>query len=262
MARGQFGGQFQIRFEDDQIIVVDKNAGLLTVPTPKGDAPNLVDLLRRYLGTDEGPGFAYAVHRLDRPVSGVVLFAKSREVLDQMIPQFRDHKAKRSYVAAVSGLMEADEGTFDSWLAENQGTLRVYSTAPGNGRHAITHYKVRERFEATRTTLVDIQLETGLRNQIRAQFAEAGHPLLGEKKYLPEGHPDRKSVQGKARIFLHASRLEFAHPRSGRVMSFEAWLPPQLQTWIEQLKKAPPPVAKRKKKDRHRDRKNVGKRRK
>lgn len=250
-----------MRFEDDEILVIDKTAGILTVPTPKGDAPNLVDLLRRYLATEDGPGFAYAVHRLDRPVSGVVLFAKTRETLDKLIPQFRDHTAKRDYVAAVSGIIAEDEGTFESWLAENQGTLRVYSTTPNKGRHAVTHWRVRERFEGTQTTLVDINLETGLRNQIRYQFAEAGHPLLGERKYLPEGHRDRSSVQGRTRIFLHASRLEFAHPRSGRIMSVESWLPPQLQSWIERLRKTPAPVP-TKKKDRHRDRKNVGKRKK
>lgn len=262
MPRGRNDGRFVIRYEDAHILVVEKSAGLLTVPTPKGGEANLVDLLRAYLGDDEGPGFAYAAHRLDRPVSGLLVFAKSRAVLDQLIPQFRDHTVDRTYVAAVSGLVPQDEGTFDDRLGESRGSLRVYVTRDKSGKRAVTHWKVRERIEATRTTLVDVQLETGQRNQIRVQFAAAGHPLLGERKYLPEGHADRSSVQGKQRIFLHAARLAFNHPHTGRLMTFEARLPPQLDKWLADLRQAKARPTGAKKKNRHRDKKNVGKRRK
>lgn len=262
MPRGHSDGRFVIRHEDAHLLVVEKSAGLLTVPTPKGDEANLVDLLRRYLGGPDGPGLAYAAHRLDRPVSGLLVFAKSRDVLEQLIPQFRDHTVQRAYVAAVAGLMREDQGTFEDHLQEQGGSLRVYVSRDGRGLRAVTHWTVRERIEATRTTLVDVELETGQRNQIRVQFAAAGHPLLGERKYLPEGDAKRSSVQGKQRIFLHASRLAFTHPIAKKVMTFDARLPPQLEKWLADLRRTPTRPPGTKKKDRHRDRKNVGKRRK
>lgn len=252
-------GRFIVRFEDDDILVVDKAAGLLTVPTPKGDEVSLVDLLRRYLGDGRELGFAYAAHRLDRPVSGLLLFAKSREMLDAVIPQFAEHTAERKYVAAVDGLIEEDEGTFKTYIGENSGSLRVYATTERHGRLAVTHWKVRQRFEGNNATLVDVRLETGLRNQIRLQFAEAGHPLLGEKKYLPEGRKERSSVQGKQRIFLHAAELSFKHPRTEEQLTLHSTPPPQLDRWVNRLRRAPPPPSAKKRKDRHRNRKNVGK---
>ncbi len=252
-------GRFIVRKEDADILVVEKAAGLLTVPTPKGDEVSLVDLLRRYLINEDGLGFAYAAHRLDRPVSGLLLFVKSREMLDAVIPQFAEHTAERRYIAAVDGLIKEDEGTFETFIGENTGSLRVYATTERHGRKAITHWKVRQRFESSNTTLVDIRLETGLRNQIRLQFAEAGHPLLGEKKYLPEGRRERSSTQGKQRIFLHAAELTFKHPRTEEEVTLSSVLPPQLERWVSRLRRSAPPPSKKKRKDRHRNRKNVGK---
>lgn len=249
---------FWIVHEDADIVVVEKAFGLLTVPIPSGKGADLVTLLRRHYADGDRLGTAYAAHRLDRPVSGLVVLARSRPVLEGLIEQFSKHDVERRYVACVQGLLEEDEGTFESELVEEQGTLRMKQAAARPGRRAVTHWRVRTRIEAARATLVDIQLETGLKNQIRVHFADAGYPLLGERKYLPEGHPERSSVQGRKRIFLHASVLGFVHPVTKERLRFEAKLPPDLARWQRSLTQPPAPQKKRKK-DRHRDRKNKGK---
>lgn len=250
---------FWIVHEDADIVVVEKAFGLLTVPVPSGKGADLVTLLRRHFAEGDRLGTVYAAHRLDRPVSGLVVLARSRPVLEGLIAQFAKHEVERTYIACVQGLLEEDEGRFESELLEEQGTLRMKQAEGGRGRRAITHWAVQTRIEASRVTIVEVRLETGLKNQIRVHFADAGHPLLGERKYLPEGHPDRSSVQGRKRIFLHASTLGFTHPVSGAKLRFEAKLPPDLARWRKDLIRPPAPPKKRKK-NRHRDRKNKGKR--
>lgn len=246
------GKPFRIVHEDADIVVVSKAGGLLTVPIPSGRGADLLSLLRKRY--DE----VFPAHRLDRPVSGLLVFARHKRALEGLIKQFAKHDVERKYVACVDGLMATDEGKHESHLVEVKGTLRMESaTRPGVGRRAVTYWKVRTRLERSKATLVDVRLETGLKNQIRVHFSEAGFPLLGERKYLPEGHPKRRSVQGDARIFLHASVLGFLHPIQGDAMRFESKLPPDLDFWAKEL--ARPPVKPTRKKNRARHRKNKGK---
>lgn len=225
------GDQFLIRHMDRSIIVVDKRAGLLSQRNLADDGPNLKSLLSEFVAMRR-PSVIYPVHRLDRVVSGLMVYARSRAAQEMLIEQFAAHTARRVYVAAVTGCLPEDTGCFDRPLNIDDPSLRVFAASPGTpgAKPAITHFRVLERFERSKTTLVEVRLETGLRNQIRVHFADAGFPLLGERKY---GTPPR--AQGRSRIFLHAAELAFRHPATGAEVSFRAPLPTDLGIWKNHL---------------------------
>ena len=242
--------RFHVVFEDRWLIVVDKSARLLTVPTDRREDDTLVDLLDRYLSRSSGgkrrgaprrdrerysrdsrPLRARAVevvHRLDRDTSGLIIFAKDPDTADALRAQFRDHSADRIYLALVSGLVEKDEGTFDTYMATNSGLHRYSTTKRGAGERAITHYRVRMR--GTDMTAVDVKLETGRRNQIRVHFAEAGHPVLGDRRYgkAGEAHPHWPP----SRLALHAWVLALDHPVTGERIRWESQLPTLFRSFM------------------------------
>lgn len=231
--RWKRGDKFLVRHKDPAIAVVEKQAGLLTVKPESGKGPDLMSLLKEFLTPNERQRTSlYAVHRLDRTVSGVLVFARTYPAQQHLIHQFAAHDVERRYVAAVQGILPDDSGTFESYLASEPGTLRMYSHPQDQGKRAVTHWTVRERFEAADVTLVDVELETGLRNQIRVHFSEAGFPLLGEKKYL-EDSPS--ASQGSQRIFLHAAVLGFRHPANDKPVRWEAPMPPDLHIWAKRF---------------------------
>lgn len=212
---------FALVFEDDDIIVVDKAAGVLTVPTPRRERFTLVDELSRYLS--RGPRItrrAFVVHRLDRDTSGVLLFARNGDMRDRLKDLFASHDLTRIYSAVIHGALRPASGTFRSYLLEDPASLRVRSIAnKAQGREAITHY--RTIASNGRFTLLDVTLETGRRHQIRVHFAEAGHPVMGDAIYGPwMDNP-------LGRLGLHARHLSFVHPRSGERVSFDVPPPPE-----------------------------------
>ena len=231
--RWRRGDQFLVRHKDRSILVVEKKAGLLTVPTPAGRGADLVSLLSNFAGTKQKSIFA--VHRLDRPVSGLLVFARNPTASKKLIEQFKLHTVERVYMAAVSGSVPDDNGTFESYLTTEPS--RVRSDEGTDGKRAVTHWTVIERIADGDATMVEVRLETGLRNQIRVHFAEAGFPLLGERKYLDADDPGSASTQGTQRIFLHAAILGFEHPRTDEKVRFEAPLPPDLVAWQGRLKR-------------------------
>ena len=227
-ARWRPGDRYLVRHLDKALVVVEKRAGLLSHKNQDGDE-NLLDGIREFIHT-RGGGPVLPVHRLDRVVSGLLVFARSKEAEGRLIDQFADHKPERRYLAMVNGVIERDKGTFESWLYLDDVSTRVYSIdreEPG-ARFAITHWRVIERYE--KATLVEAHLETGIRNQIRVQFADAGHPLLGERKYA-----ERSTAQGQGRLFLHAAGLAFEHPYSKQMLKFDASMPPDLRAWQRQI---------------------------
>ena len=226
--------QFLVRHKDSSIVVVEKKAGLLTVRTPSNKGANLLELIDRFLEPKRRRRGVFAVHRLDRPVSGLLVFARTPVAKDRLTEQFAEHTVERRYVAAVDGVLPDDEGTFESWLRSDPHTLRMFSDEGTDGKHAVTHWRVSQRYK--HSTLVEVQLETGLRNQIRVHFAEAGFPLLGERKYLDKDHPDHSSIQGHIRIFLHAAVLGFNHPLTREPMRFEAEVPSDLKRMQSKLR--------------------------
>jgi 23S rRNA pseudouridine1911/1915/1917 synthase len=202
----------QLVHEDDDILVVDKPAGLLTIATETERERTAYRLLRDWVA-NRGARSArlFIVHRLDRETSGLIVFAKSVAAKEHLQAQFAARSAERVYVAVVEGLVRRAEGTLVSRLAEDRA-LRVRVAERGDGKEAITRYRVLERRRAA--TLVELRLVTGRRAQIRAQLAAAGHPIAGDTQYGSRANPMR-------RLALHATRLAFVHPRGSRV-SFDS----------------------------------------
>ena len=201
--------------EDDHILVIDKPPGLLTIATDRERERTAYRLLRDWIrqrgARDER---LFVVHRLDRETSGLMVFAKSVATKEHLQAQFAVRTAERHYVALAEGVMRQTEGSFVSRLVEDRA-LRVRIAERGGGKEAITRYLVLERRRAA--TLVELRLVTGRRAQIRAQLAEAGHPIVGDARYGSRTDPIR-------RLALHATRLAFVHPHGGRVI-FESPVP-------------------------------------
>lgn len=220
---------FTIAFEDQHLIVVNKAANVLTVETERGgDRNTLVSRVSHYLKHTSRRREALVVHRLDRGVSGLLVFAKSRRVQEALQEQFKERKPERLYVAIVAGHLNRSSGTFRSHLATGK-SLNQYSTRDeSEGELAITHFKVQQKLADT--TVVEVRLETGRRNQIRVHFADAGHPLLGDPRY---GRSKSKHPRWPDhRIALHAQTLGFVHPATGKPVRFESPLPKSMQKFI------------------------------
>jgi 23S rRNA pseudouridine1911/1915/1917 synthase len=220
---------FTIVFEDQHLIVVDKAANMLTVATERGgDEPTLVDRVSHYLKHTGRRREALVVHRLDRGVSGLLVFAKTRAMLDELKEQFKARKPERRYVAIVAGVVKRAAGTFKSNLAMRKNLDQFSTRDEAKGRLAITHYRVLKTLADT--TVVEVRLETGRRNQIRVHFADAGHPVLGDPRYRPQ---DAQHERWPAsRIALHALSLGFEHPATGKRLLFESEWPSTMQRFI------------------------------
>jgi 23S rRNA pseudouridine1911/1915/1917 synthase len=227
------GDRFLVRHKDAALLVVEKKAGVLSQRTDSGRGEDMLGLLNRFLGARGRSIGVLPVHRLDRAVSGLLVYARRPDVQDELITQFAEHTVERKYLACVEGLLPDERGTFESRLYTDDRSLVVYSIDESdrrNARWAVTHWRVLERLEAAGVTLVEVALETGIRNQIRVHFAEAGHPLLGDHKY-------GSKTAGAERIFLHAAVLGFRHPLSREDMRFESALPPDLHGWKRSLQR-------------------------
>ena len=219
---------FSVIFEDDHLIVVDKSAGTLTVPTEHNERNTLVERVSVYLSHSRGKREAWVVHRLDRAVSGLLVFGKHEPIADRLIAQFKQRKPQRLYTAIVAGVMSSDEGTFHSHLATGKNLDRFVTRPSRQTEVAITNYRVLRRMADT--TLVEATLETGKRNQIRVQFADAGHPVLGDPRYKTEQAAHPRWI--RKRIALHARSLRFDHPISGQAMTFESPLPAAIEKFL------------------------------
>jgi len=215
-ARAAFPAPLRLVHEDDDVLVVDKPSGLLTIATESERERTAYRILRDWVsGRGDRRSRLFIVHRLDRETSGLIVFAKSARAKQHLQAQFADRTAERAYVALAEGVMRQAEGSLVSRLIEDRA-LRVRVAERGGGREAITRFRVLERRRAA--TLLELQLVTGRRAQIRAQLAAAGHPIAGDAQYGARTDPMR-------RLALHATRLAFVHPRAGRV-SFESPPPP------------------------------------
>ena len=219
---------FNISFEDEHLIVVDKSAGSLTVPTDRNETNTLVDRVSVYLSHARRKRRAWVVHRLDREVSGLLVFGKQELIADRLIEQFKRRKPLRVYTAIVAGVMSNDDGTFHAHLATGKNLDRFVARPSRKTEYAITHFRVLRRLPDT--TLVEVTLETGKRNQIRVQFAHAGHPVLGDPRYKTEQAAHPRWI--RKRIALHAKSLGFEHPVSGKAMTFESLLPSAFEKFL------------------------------
>jgi 23S rRNA pseudouridine1911/1915/1917 synthase len=209
--------KLRIIFEDQYLIVVEKREGLLTVSTGDSDETTAFSILKTHVKKSSPANRIYVVHRLDRETSGVIMFAKTKEV--QLILQENWHRivTRRIYVALVEGKMEKEQDTIVTWLSENEKSLKIHSSDTDNGgQQAITHYRCVKSNEDY--SLLEIELETGRKNQIRVHMQDIGHPIVGDKKYGAGASPI-------GRLGLHARLLAFYHPITTEVVSFETPVP-------------------------------------
>ncbi|MEO2204799.1 RluA family pseudouridine synthase [Paenibacillus pabuli] len=207
-----------ILHEDDDIIVIRKEAGLLSIAADRSDELTAYRQLTEHVRRTDSRNRIFVVHRLDRDTSGVMMFAKSEEVKQNLQDNWKDKVQERVYVALVEGQVAKPVGTISSWLKESK-TLKMYSSPrPNDGQHAVTHYK---RLQSNREfSLLEVRLETGRKNQIRVHMEDLGHPIAGDKKY-----GSRTKTLG--RLGLHARVLSFIHPTTDELMTFETDIPKQ-----------------------------------
>ena len=228
-------GRLRVLHEDRHVLIVDKPAGLLTLPTNERERDTLLDRAGRYLAIRYGVRpFVGIVHRLDKDTSGALALARSPEAIRSFQKLFRDHDIERQYLAVVEGVMPRESGTIDLALVTDRGDLRRgVARRPGEGRRAVTHFRVLERFGNV-ATLVACWLETGRTHQIRIHLAEQGHPVVGDLVYRPKEQPRCKATFH--RQALHAQTLGFVHPLTKKPVRVEAPLPSDLSALIVDLR--------------------------
>lgn len=207
----------KIIFEDPYLIVVDKPPGLLTIATDKEKDRTAYRILSDQLKRLDPRHRIFIVHRLDREVSGLILFAKSKEIQQLLQKAWDKDVLERVYVAVVEGHVAQDQGTITSWLKENQARVVYSSPTPNGGQKAVTHYRVLKR--TPQLTFLEVRLETGRKNQIRVHMQEMGHPVAGDKKY-------GATRTRMPRLGLHARVLAFRHPVTKEALRFETPIPP------------------------------------
>jgi 23S rRNA pseudouridine1911/1915/1917 synthase len=232
-ARRAVRTRLAVLHEDGDVVIVDKPAGLLTVPTEAREKDTLWSRVLFYLQHRYGKRpYAGIVHRLDKETSGAVVFARNREALHFLQDRFREHAIDREYVALVAGA-PPDEGSYDQDLVREPGLRRTVARPGQEGRRAVTHFRTLERFPAA--SLVAARLETGRTHQIRVHFSAAGHPVLGDRVYGA-----REAEHEAPRQMLHARTLGFPHPVTGRRIAVEAPLPEDFREALGALKRKRP----------------------
>jgi 23S rRNA pseudouridine1911/1915/1917 synthase len=228
-----------IRYEDDDVIVVNKPAGLVVHPGAGNPAGTLQNALLHHDPKLAEIPRGGLVHRLDKDTSGLLVVARSLRAHTTLVEQLSERDMHRQYLAVVYGKMVA--GSSVNAPIGRHPRERLKQAVREDGREAITHYRVRERFRAL--TLIECRLETGRTHQIRVHLAHIRHPLVGDAQYggglrLPKGAGPRlvETLQGFKRQALHAERLEFAHPADGRTIAIEAEVPADLAALIDALR--------------------------
>lgn len=216
-------GGLTILFEDHDILIVVKPAGLLTVATEDERERTVYFHLRQYLQSRDPRQRLFIVHRLDKYASGVLVFAKSGRVKSMLQGIFMRHEIQRKYWAIVEGSVKNKQGTIRSHLAEDK-SLRMRSTGDSKrGKLAVTHYRVLRR--SGKLTALEVTLETGRKNQIRAHLSEMGHPLVGDRAY-------GSTQDSLGRLGLHAFQLGFKHPVTGETLLFKTDPPAEFRRYI------------------------------
>lgn len=245
----------EIVFEDAYLAVIDKPAGMVVHPGSGNSSGTLANAIAWHFkfqipdsrsdpkseiwnlesGTDSRVGI---VHRLDKDTSGLIVVAKDEETHEALSNQFRDRVVTKQYVALVHGSPRENSGTIDRPMARDRWH-RTKMTVAANGRHALTLWKVRKRFE--KFTLLDIEIKTGRTHQIRVHVASLNHPVVGDETYN-EGRDNtindiniRNAIRTMNRFFLHAQKLSFAHPKTGERLTFTSELPEELAQLLKLL---------------------------
>jgi 23S rRNA pseudouridine1911/1915/1917 synthase len=218
-------------FEDDDLLIVNKAAGMVVHPAPGNYEGTLVNALVAHypeLQQDESDMRPGIIHRLDKDTSGLLMVAKNAQSQAALIEQMKQHKIIKRYLALVEGNVELDQGSIDAPIGRDTRNRQMMAVTLTEGRDAVTHFRVLQRFR--KHTLVLVQIVTGRTHQIRVHFQAIKHPVAGDQTYgsghrLPNGELQRQ--------FLHAYQLELTHPRSGEPLHIEAPLPADLQKVLD-----------------------------
>ena len=215
-----YNRRLNIVYEDDDSVVVNKGYGLLSMGNDKVKEGTAYSILKEYIKWVDPRQKIFIVHRLDRDTSGLMMFAKNVHAKEAMQHNWNNMVLNRTYVAVVEGNVETDEGTIQTYLAENS-KFEVYVTEnPDEGQLAITRYKVLQRKNGY--TLMELELDTGRKNQIRVHMKHLGHPITGDRRYGAKSSPIH-------RLALHARTLRFVHPITRREMNFSTPIPISFQ---------------------------------
>lgn len=223
--------QLDIVYEDVDVIVINKPQGMVVHPAHGNYTGTIVNALLSHCDNLSGingvmrPGI---VHRIDKDTSGIIVIAKNNEAHVSLSEQLKEHSITRCYNALVEGKLKKDSGTIETLIGRNPKDRKEMAVVERNGKRAVTHYKVLDRFEGH--TLVEARLETGRTHQIRVHMAYIGHPIVGDPVY---GYKKQRfETQGQ---LLHARILGFVHPRTGEYMEFEAPLPEYFKSILNKL---------------------------
>ncbi|WP_165042993.1 RluA family pseudouridine synthase [Dysgonomonas sp. ZJ709] len=209
----------KIVYEDDYIVIVDKEVGLLSVSTEREKLRTAFGILNEYVKKQNKQSRVYVLHRLDREASGLMAFSKDQDIQSQFQKNWDKFVPVYTYTAVVEGEVNPKNGTIVSWLTENKN-YQVFSTSFDNGGlKSVTHYKTVK--VGGRYSLVNFNLETRRKNQLRAQMQQLGHPVVGDKKYGAANKPIK-------RIALHAQDMAIKHPVTGEMLEFKSPIPKTL----------------------------------
>jgi 23S rRNA pseudouridine1911/1915/1917 synthase len=212
----QLPNGLNIIYEDQDLVIINKPSGLLTIATDKEKRKTAYALLSNYVKVADPENKIFIIHRLDRETSGLLMFAKNEKIKQQIQESWTSTIDQRSYVGVVEGEVQPPEGTIVSWLKESKAFIVYSSQNPQHGQKAITHYK---KIKGNKDySLLQINLETGRKHQIRVHMQDIKHPILGDSKYGSTQSPLR-------RMGLHAQVLAFTHPKTGKPCRFETEIP-------------------------------------
>lgn len=220
-----------IYYEDSDVIVVNKERGMVVHPAPGHASGTLVNALMHHCKDLSGingelrPGI---VHRIDKDTSGLIMAAKNDKAHASLAAQLKEHSVTRKYFAIVHGNVSHDQGTIDAPIGRDPQDRKMYTVIERNSKHAVTHFQVAERFGDY--TLLELKLETGRTHQIRVHMKFIGHPLVGDPIY---GRSKGIKMSGQA---LHAAVLGFVHPSSGQYLEFNAPLPADMEDVLQALR--------------------------
>lgn len=216
----------EVIYEDDDLIVIEKESGMLSIAGNSKDFEVTAhNQLMAYVKRHHPKNRIYVVHRLDKDTSGIMLFAKNEKMKATLQENWKEIVTERMYTALVEGNVKKQSGTITSWLTESK-TFKMYSSPFDNGgKQAITHYK---KIRGNKNySLLEVMLETGRKNQIRVHMEEIGHPIVGDKKYGAHGNPLK-------RVGLHATTLVFKHPVTGKQMKFTSKVPKKFNKLLKE----------------------------
>lgn len=235
-----------IIYEDEDLAVINKSAGMVVHPGAGISSGTLANAIAWHfgqrIGTTRGIDAASErvgiVHRLDKDTSGLILVAKNEQIHEALALQFSERTVEKSYVALVHGNIQQTSGVIDRPIARDRWH-RTKMTVAANGRNALSIWKIRQRFE--KFTLVEVEIKTGRTHQIRVHLASLNHPVVGDPTYN-EGRDNtiadneiKKAVERLSRVFLHAEKLSFTHPKSGERLSFTCEMPQELTELLKFL---------------------------